>query len=105
MNNRFHRLHTFIVFFYYIDFGLLIMLYNAPVFIILAVCLFRVINITHDNGKALRKWMIPLFIMGSIFALLTPLLVSRGTHILFYVGNRQITLEALMFGITMALML
>jgi len=105
VNNGFRRFHPFILFLYYIVSGILIMLYNHPIFMIIAMCLFIGVNITHDNGKALRKWMIPLFIMGSIFALLNPLLVSRGTHILFYVDNRQITLEALMFGITMALML
>jgi len=105
MDNGFRGFHPYILLFYYIVSGILIMYYNHPIFMIVALILLLFVSIIHDGGKALKKWAIPLIMMGTIFAVLNPLLVSRGSHILFYIGNRQITLESTMFGVTMALTL
>src|SRR5699024_337975 len=105
MDNGFRGYHPYVAFCYYICTGVLIMINNHPLFLMVALLLLVLVNMTHDKGQALKKWAIPLVLMGTIFTLLNPLLVSRGTHILFYLGNRQITLEALIFGFTMALTL
>lgn len=105
MENGFRGYHPYVAFAYYVCVGILLMIYNHPLFLITAIALLIFVNISHDRGQALKKWALPLIIMGTIFALLNPLLVSRGTHILFYLGNRQITLEAIVFGVVMAFML
>ena len=105
MENGFHGYHPYVAFCYYVCSGILIMYYNHPVFLITALFVLILVNLSHDRGKTLKKWTIPLLLMGVVFALLNPLLVSRGTHFLFYIGNRQITLEATMFGIVMSLTL
>lgn len=105
MENGFRGYHPYVSFCYYICVGVLLMIYNHPLFLITGLILLVFVNISHDKGKSLKKWSIPLIMMGMIFTLLNPLLVSRGTHILFYLGNRQITLEATVFGLTMALTL
>src|SRR5699024_12671618 len=69
-----------------------------------SIILIIVVNVSHDRCKELKKFAIPLALIGTIFSLLNPLLVSRGSHILFYLGDRQITLEAIVFGVVMAFM-
>lgn len=105
MENGFRGLHPFILLAYYIASAILIMIYNHPVFLLTTLILLILVNISHDKGKTLKQWSIPLLFMGMVFALMNPLFVSRGTHILFYLGHRQITLEALMYGVYMSLML
>src|SRR5690625_881732 len=105
MENGFRGYHPYVVFCYYVCSGILIMYYNHPLFLLIALILLILVNVSHDKGKVLKKWTVPLILMGLIFALVNPLLVSRGSHILFYLGNRQITLEATMFGIVMSLTL
>lgn len=105
MENGFRGLHPFILLAYYVFIAVLIMIYNHPVFLVTTLVLLIFVNLSHDGGKALKKWSFSLIIMGLIFALMNPLFVSRGTHILFYLGHRQITLEALMYGLYMSLML
>src|SRR5690625_1466647 len=105
MENGFKGYHPYVLFAYYLMVGILIMVYNHPVFLFTLLMALLLINFSHDSGKSLKKWSVPLLIMGFAFMLINPLLVSRGSHILFYLGNRQITLEATMFGIVMSLTL
>lgn len=104
MENGFRGYHPYVAFLYYVFVGVLLMIYNHPLFLSTAILLLIFVNLSHDRGQELKKWALPLTIMGTIFALLNPLLVSRGSHILFYLGNRQITLEAIVFGLVMAFM-
>lgn len=105
MENGFKGYHPYVLFAYYLMVGILIMVYNHPVFLFTLLMALLLINFSHDSGKSLKKWSVPLLIMGFAFMLINPLLVSRGSHILFYLGNRQITLEATIFGIVMSFML
>lgn len=105
MENGFRGYHPYVAFTYYVCVGVLLMIYNHPIFLATVLFLLVFVNVSHDKGTALKKWSVPLVLMGIIFTLLNPLLVSRGTHILFYLGNRQITLEATVFGFSMALTL
>ena len=61
------------------------------------------LNLTHDRGKELKKWLPILLIMSSFIVLLNPFLVSRGTTILFYFRGKQVTVEASVYGVVMAL--
>lgn len=105
MESGFRGFHPYVLFFYYLFVGFLVMYFNHPLFLLIALILLIIVNISHDRGKALKKWLPILFIMGTVMILLNPFLVSRGTNILFYFRGKQVTLEALTYGITMALSL
>lgn len=105
MESGFRGYHPYVLFFYYLYVGSLVMYFNHPLFLLTALIVLIVINLSHDRGKALKKWLPILLIMGTIMILLNPFLVSRGTNILFYFRGKQVTLEALMYGITMSLSL
>lgn len=103
MENGFRGIHPFVVLFYYICVGTLAMYFNHPLFLIIILILMIGVNLTHDRGKTLKKWAPLLLTMSTFFILLNPLFVSRGTTILFYFLDRQVTLEAFIYGIVMAL--
>jgi len=79
------------------------MFFNHPVFLLIAFFLMLIFNLTQAGREALRKWMPMLIVMGTIIIALNPFLVSRGTNILFYFRGKQVTLEATMYGVVMAL--
>ena len=103
MESGFRSYHPYVQFCYYLFAGFLIMYFNHPIFLTSVLLLLILVNLSHDGGKALRKWILILVIMSAIIILLNPFLVSRGTTILFYFRGKQVTLEAAMYGITMAL--
>ncbi len=65
--------------------------------------LLILVNITHDRGKALRKWVPAFLLMSTLIIVLNPFLNSRGTNILFYFRGKQVTLEAIVYGVVMSL--
>ncbi|GGA92540.1 energy-coupling factor transporter transmembrane component T [Ornithinibacillus halotolerans] len=79
------------------------MYFNHPLFLITALLILVFVNLSHDGGKALKKWVLVLILMSVLIILLNPFLVSRGTTILFYFRGKQVTLEATIYGMTMAL--
>lgn len=102
MDNGFRGYHPYVIFFYYMCTGFLVMYVTHPLFLAAALFILIGVNVSHDRGVALRKWAIPLVIMSLVFVVLNPFLVSRGTHILFYFRGKQVTLEALIYGATTA---
>lgn len=105
MDNGFRGYHPYVIFFYYLCTGFLIMYFKHPLFLIIALAILIFVNISHDRGVALRKWTLPLVLMSVFFIVLNPFLVSRGTNVLFYFRGKQVTLEATVYGIVMSLAL
>lgn len=79
------------------------MYFNHPMFLCSALIVILIVNLSQGGGDALKKWAGALIIMGTIMVVLNPFLVSRGTNILFYFRGKQVTLEALIYGVVMAL--
>jgi len=103
MEIGFRQSHPYVIFSYYLYTGFLVMYFKHPLFLFIALILLVLVNISHDKGKALKKWTIPLVTMGLLFIILNPFLVSQGTNILFYFRGKQVTLEATIYGVVMAL--
>src|SRR5690606_6971572 len=62
-------------------------------------------NIAHDHGKTMKQWLPMLIGISALMIVLNPFLNSRGTHVFFYFRGKQVTLEATVYGIVMALSL
>ncbi|MCZ2260683.1 energy-coupling factor transporter transmembrane component T [Sporosarcina sp. G11-34] len=88
---------------YYIAVGVLLLYFNHPLFLLLIFLFLIALNLTHDRGKEMKKWLPLLLIMSSIIVMLNPFLVSRGTTILFYFRGKQVTVEASVYGVVMSL--
>lgn len=105
MQNGFRGYHPYVVFMYYVYVSVLLMVYDHPLFLLTALVLLIFVHVTHDYARSLKRWAIPLIVMGMLFIILNPLLVSRGSNVLFTLGNRPVTLEATVFGVVMSLTL
>lgn len=81
------------------------MFVNHPLFLLVACLLLIGVNIVHDRGEALRKWTPMLVGMSALIIFINPFINSRGTTIFFYFRGKQVTLEATIYGVTMALSL
>lgn len=103
MESGFRGYHPYIIFFYYICAAILLMYFNHPLFLCVAFLLFIAVNGCHDRCASLKKWTVPFIWMSVFFILLNALFVSRGTHILFYFRGNQVTLEAIVYGVVMAI--
>lgn len=103
LESGFQSYHPYVQFCYYLCVGILAMYFNHPIFLAVACLLLIFVNLSHDGGRALRQWIPVFIIMSMLIILLNPILVSRGTNILFYFRGKQVTLEATIYGVTMAL--
>lgn len=103
LENGFRNYHPFVLFFYYVCVGVLALYFKHPIFLFVALLLLVGVNLTHDGGAALRKWVPMLLIMSTVMIVLNPFLNSRGTTIFFYFRGKQVTLEATVYGVVMAM--
>lgn len=105
MRRGFSSFHPIVLFLYY---GFLIvsfMLYQHPFFQVIGVLLLLLSNSLLDNGLLLKKWLWPITMMSVLIIIFTPLFNRRGNHILFYLFDNQIMLEAVIQGVMIALTL
>lgn len=105
MNRGFRSFHPFICFIYYVFAVTTIILYHHPLFLLFAVFITIGLNVVFDRGRTLIKWIPVLFIFSFLFLVITPLFNHRGNHILFFLFNNPITLEAFIQGVMNALSL
>ena len=61
-------------------------------------------RIAKDGAGALKK-MLPFFAFPVVGAILNPLFVHKGTTPLFILNNNPVTLEAVLFGLTLGIMI
>lgn len=96
-------MHPITSFCYYVGVLLLSMLFLHPVFLLLELVLLVGMNLMQGNGSAMLKMFKGIWPFMLAILVINPLLNHRGTHFLFYIGNNPITLEAVSYGLLMAL--
>lgn len=101
----FRGYHPYIIFLYYVCVLGFVLLTNDPLLLLVACFILITVNITHDRGEALKKAIPFLVMMAVLIIILNAFFVSTGTTILLGLWGRKITLEALVYGIVMALSL
>lgn len=103
MTSGFRGLHPLPCLLYYIAVMLLAMLLLHPLFLTPAIGLLIAVSVRYEPpGKLLR--IVGLYLLvGLVLFLLNPLFSHRGEHILFYMWDQPITLEAVVYGLTIAL--
>jgi energy-coupling factor transport system permease protein len=105
MNKGFASLHPFTCFIYYFGIAAFCMMFLHPIYLGVALIALILLNIVQDGGKQLKGYAIPYLTMSLVTAVANPLLSHRGRHMLFYLFDQPVTLEAILYGITMALSL
>lgn len=107
MNNHsgFASLHPAVLFAFYVGLFLFTMLFMHPGYLAVSFITVILLNVIHDRGIRLRKSLFFFLFIGLIVLIVNPLISQRGATILFYLFDRPITLESIVYGMTMMLSL
>lgn len=96
---RFFMVHPVVVVVYYIGFFTFAFLFNNPIFILTSLA-FSIASAIYYNGYALSAGIFKLTLYFGLFMLIiNPLTSHKGAHILFYLFDNPITLEAMAHGL------
>jgi len=99
ISSRFYIMHPAVILLYYIGAFSYVFLYFHPLFL-LTGCVFLTALAFYYRGK--RKTLsalLPLMLVGLSFLVLNLLLNHRGKHVLFYLLDKPITMEAGFYGL------
>ena len=99
-----NRIHPVMVFIYYFSSIILLVMVNSP-FYSIELMIFAMISYKRNNNKSLLRFIIAAIPVLLLCMLINPLFNHRGVSLLFYLGDMRITLEAVFFGMHMAIML
>ncbi|MCU9613393.1 energy-coupling factor transporter transmembrane protein EcfT [Caldibacillus lycopersici] len=98
MKRGFRSLHPLVCLIYFIAAFTTLMLYQHPFFLVFTIILLLCFHWALDRWRLLRGWGKMFMILPILFFIITPLINHRGNHLLFYLFNNPITLEAIMQG-------
>jgi energy-coupling factor transport system permease protein len=99
MVRGFRSFHPIILLLYYLFAIAALMLYQHPVFLAMATVMILLMNFMLDGGSELKKWRAMLLVMAVLTLVLTPFFNQRGNHLLFYLFEKQVYLEAVLQGV------
>lgn len=105
MVRGFRSFHPIILLLYYLFAMAALMLYQHPMFLALATVTILLMNFMLDGGIELKKWRTMILIMAVLTLVLTPFFNQRGNHLLFYIFEKQVYLEAIWQGVMISLTL
>lgn len=105
MNEGFgiRSLHPIVILIYYaggITFGMLLF---HPLILLAGWGAAVIANLHLDGGREWRRWSLPMLIGVILIVVMNPILSHRGRTVLYYLGDIPITLESVVYGITLAL--
>ncbi|MDP4086972.1 MAG: energy-coupling factor transporter transmembrane component T [Bacillota bacterium] len=98
MPNQFERFHPLVTFSFYAGALSLLILMLHPVFLGTAIVVILAINYRQDHLSGVRRWLIFMMTTGLLIVIFNPLFNERGRHVLFEMGQRRFTLEAVTYG-------
>lgn len=100
---QFSDFHPFVTFFYYMSAVVLIMVFQHPLLLAIIFFIIVVIHFFEDRCRSIKKWLVLILISGGMIFIINPLFNDRGRHVLFEVLGQRFTLEATLYGATMAI--
>ncbi|WP_249896880.1 energy-coupling factor transporter transmembrane component T [Paenibacillus sp. PK3_47] len=105
MNSGFRSMHPAVALLYYAGLLLFAALLFHPLFLLTELlALLGLLALQGQGRKLLRSLPFYLLMAGSV-AVLNPLFSHRGSHILFYFMDQPVTLEAVLYGLMMMIVL
>ncbi|MNJ39611.1 Energy-coupling factor transporter transmembrane protein EcfT [compost metagenome] len=81
------------------------MMFQHPIYLLMALLIIVVLLISLDGGRALKKVIKGYLLIALIIFISNPFFSSRGATILFYVLDRPVTMEAIVYGAIFAVSL
>lgn len=105
MSSSFRSMHPAVALLYYAGLLLFALLVFHPLFLAAEIAGLLVLLLLQGQGKLLLRSLPLMLLMAASVAVLNPLFSHRGAHILFYWLDQPITLEAVLYGLMMMLVL
>ncbi|WP_052380471.1 energy-coupling factor transporter transmembrane component T [Paenibacillus camerounensis] len=105
MSSGFRAMHPAVALLYYAGLLLFAALLMHPLFLITELVGVMLLLLLQGQGKQLLRGLPFYLLMAGSVALLNPLFSHRGAHILFYLWDQPVTLEAVLYGLIMMLVL
>ncbi|KUP21570.1 energy-coupling factor transporter transmembrane component T [Paenibacillus sp. DMB5] len=105
MSSGFRAMHPAVALLYYAGLLLFAALITHPLFLITELGGLILLLLLQGQGRQLLRGLPFYLLMAGSVAVLNPLFSHRGAHILFYLWDQPITLEAVLYGLIMMLVL
>lgn len=99
----FRSLHPAPLLAYYAGAALLSMMLLHPVFLGSSVLFWIALNLTYGSRENMLRTLILFMAAGAVLFVFNPLFSRQGEHVIFLLGNRPVTLEAIGYGATLIL--
>ena len=98
------KYHPIVILLFFIGVTSITMLIMHPIYLVISLCVACTLHVLMIETRVGKSFLI----YGSLFlsiALVNPLISQEGDHILFALGSRVVTLEAICYGMVIAVML
>ncbi|MDY5590686.1 MAG: energy-coupling factor transporter transmembrane component T [Candidatus Fimivicinus sp.] len=95
---RFQAQHPLVTLVYYIGVFMALFLFNSLCYTAVILAWMLLLACRTAGGRKSLRLLFGAVLFGGILLLINPLVNSEGLHILFYLGERPITLESLLYG-------
>lgn len=105
MSSGFRAMHPAVALLYYAGLLLFAALITHPLFLITELAGLILLLLLQGQGRQLLRGLPFYLLMAGSVAVLNPLFSHRGAHILFYLWDQPVTLEAVLYGLIMMLVL
>lgn len=100
----FDTFHPIVLFSYFAAVISLTMFFVHPVYLCITLLLAVALNFSFKRGSFFKEWKlyVPLFFL---MAIINPLISHNGELVLFYLNGNAVTVEAIVYGVAIAMML
>nr|WP_233548150.1 energy-coupling factor transporter transmembrane component T [Rummeliibacillus sp. POC4] len=104
MLKAFANYHPIVLFSYFILVVGMTMFYMHPIYLMISLIFSILLSLQVNRTSFLSglKWMVPFFLVAAI---VNPLISHDGELIILYVDNNPITIEAIVYGFAMSIMI
>ncbi|MBW4082342.1 energy-coupling factor transporter transmembrane component T [Paenibacillus sp. S150] len=101
MNSGFRSMHPSVALVYYAGLLLFAALLFHPLFLATEIAGLSLLLVLQGQGRTLLRGLPFYLLMAASVAVLNPLFSHRGAHVLFYLLDQPVTLEAVLYGLMM----
>lgn len=103
--NIFYHLHPSVLFIYFLGIFNFTFIYNHPVFMISNLICIILVTLLYTSPKKVLLSIKTVAIMSIFIIVINALTNHRGANILFYLFDKPITFEAILYGIISSIMI
>ena len=101
----FYNIHPLAQVIYYIACLTFALMFNNPVYVVSILVTVIILGLMYEQPKLIIKSLKFYLIVSVFIVLINVISIRRGRNVLFYVFEKEVTLEALLYGIIMAISL